>query len=227
MRPAVSLPATAGRGLRALAATLALAALAGLSTEALAQKRGGAAVLPGGNAKQPINIEAVKLDYFDKEQKLIYTGSVVATQGDAKLKASALTIFLAPKGSKSAAGDASGSANNQVQRMLAAGPVTLLQRDQVGTGDSGVYDKTANTVVLTGNVTLSQGPNVTKGDKLTYDLKSGQAVVTGRVKSMFQPEDRDTTAASGGTSGAAGDEEGSPRHTARKGTGAATGSRGL
>ena len=148
---------------------------------------GAAAILPGGNSKQPINIEAVKLDYFDKEQKLIYTGNVVATQGDAKLKASILTIFLTPKKTD----DTAAPSNNSVQRMLAAGPVTLIQRDQVGTGDSGVYDKVSNTVVLTGNVTLSQGPNITKGDKLIYDLHSGQAVVrggaTGGVKSMFLP----------------------------------------
>ena len=158
-----------------------------------------AALLPGGNSKQPINIEALKLDYFDKEQKLIYTGNVVATQGDSKLKASVLTIFLAPKG-----GDASAPSNNSVQRMLAAGPVVLLQRDQVGTGDSGVYDKASNTVVLTGNVTLSQGPNVTKGEKLIYDLHSGQAVVrggaSGGVKSMFLPNSNSSS--SGGTADA-------------------------
>ncbi len=149
---------------------------------AAAQKKTGA-ILPGGNSNKPINIEAVKLDYFDKEQKLIYTGNVLATQGDAKLKAAALTIFLAPK-TDTTPGT---SSSNQVQRMLAAGPVTLVQRDQVGTGDSGVYDRAQNTVVLIGNVTLSQGPNVTKGDRIVYDLKSGQAVVTGRVKSMFLP----------------------------------------
>ena len=157
-------------------------ALVVLSGPASAQKKTGA-ILPGGNSNKPIDIEALTLKYSDKEQKLVYTGNVLATQGDSKLKASTLTIFLAPK----AEGTAAASSTNQVQRMLAAGPVTLLQRDQVGTGDSGVYDRTQNTVVLSGNVTLSQGPNVTKGDRLVYDLKSGQAVVTGRVKSMFQP----------------------------------------
>lgn len=154
--------------------------------QAAAQKSTGA-ILPGGNSKKPINIEALKLDYFDREQKLIYTGNVVASQGDAKLKASVLTIFLAPKSAAPEGGPAATS-TSQVQRMLATGPVTLVQRDQIGTGNSGVYDRGQNSVVLTGNVTLSQGPNVTKGDRLTYDLKNGQAVVTGRVKSMFLPE---------------------------------------
>ncbi len=169
----MSRPALAG-----LAAALLLAA------PVAAQKAKSGAILPGGNSGKPINIEAVKLDYFDKEQKLIYTGSVVATQGDSRLKASVLTIFMAPKGGNAA----SAAGSNQVQRMLATGPVTMLQRNQIGTGDNAVYDRTTNSVVLTGNVVLSQGPNVTKGDKLTYDLKSGQAVVTGRrVMSMFLP----------------------------------------
>ena len=105
---------------------LAAALLAAVASGAAAQKgKGQGAVLPGGNSGKPVNIEAVKLDYFDKEQKLIYTGSVVATQGDAKLKASVLTIFLAPKGT----GGAAATSSSQVQRMLATGPITMLQRD--------------------------------------------------------------------------------------------------
>ena len=78
--------------------------------------------------------------------------------------------------------------------MEAAGPVTIVSKDQTGTGDSGLYEKSENKVYLIGNVTLTQGPNVTKGDKLTYDLNTNQAAVTGRVRSMFLP--------TGGTGGA-------------------------
>ena len=196
--------------------TAALALLLGAAVSpAAAQKSRSGAVLPGGNSGKPIYIEAVKLDYFDKEQKLIYTGNVIATQGDSKLKASVLTIFLVPKGSSSAAS----TGTNQVQRMVATGPVTMLQRDQIGTGDNAVYDRLANTVVMIGNVTLSQGPNVTKGDKLIYDLKSGQAVVTGRVKSMFLPGSQ--TAQEG-----AGDDAPARRHS-RSGGAAAASSGGM
>jgi lipopolysaccharide export system protein LptA len=159
------------------------------SVPASAQKNqasGGSGVLPGSNSKDPINIDAGKLDYYDKEQKLVYTGNVVAVQGESRLLTPALTIFLMPK--EQAANAATPSAtNNQVRRMEAAGPVTLTQKDQVGTGDSGVYVKAENKVYLYGNVTLTQGPNVTKGDKLVYDLSTSQAVVTGRVKSLFVP----------------------------------------
>ena len=152
---------------------------------AAAQKAHSGAILPGGNAKEPVNIDAAKLDYFDKEQKLVYTGNVVATQGESKLKAAALVIFLMPKESGESGGMPSSS--SQVRRMEAVGPVTVVSKDQIGTGDSGIYEKSESKVYLIGNVTLSQGGNVTKGDKLIYDLTTNQAAVTGRVRSMFLP----------------------------------------
>jgi len=164
---------------------LAFLVLGSTILPALAEKSNSGAILPGGNSKEPINIEAAKLDYFDKEQKLVYTGGVVATQGESKLKASKLVIFLTPKDPAAAAGVPSSS--SQVRRMEAAGPVTMSSKDQIGTGDSGIYEKSENKVYLFGNVTLTQGPNVTKGDKLIYDLTTNQAVVTGRVRSMFLP----------------------------------------
>jgi lipopolysaccharide export system protein LptA len=172
------------RRVLALAAAFALAATA----PALAQKTG--AVLPGASSKEPVSIDAGKLDYFDKDQKLVYSGAVVATQGESRLKASVLTIFLEPTA-------ASSSAGHQMRRMEAQGPVTITAKDQIGTGDSGVYDKTENKVFLTGHVTLSQGANVTKGERLVYDLTTNQAVVlgggnaqTGRVRSVFTPGEK-------------------------------------
>jgi lipopolysaccharide export system protein LptA len=152
----------------------------------------GGGTLPGSNSKDPINIDAAKLDYYDKEQKLVYTGNVVAVQGESCLLAPVLTIFLMPKDQVNSAGTPS-STNNQVRRMEAAGPVTLTQKDQIGTGDSGLYVKADNKVYLNGNVTLTQGPNVTKGDKLVYDLNTSQAVVSGNVRSLFVPSNNEET----------------------------------
>jgi lipopolysaccharide export system protein LptA len=167
-----------------------------------AQTQGSGVVLPGGNAKDPVNIDAAKLDYFDKEQKLVYTGNVIATQGESKLQAGKLVIYLAPKNPKASAGTPSLS---QVRRMEAAGPVTLLSKDQIGTGDSGIYERSENKVYLVGNVTLSQGGNVTKGDKLTYDLATKEAIVTGgRVRSLFLTDEKPEDAKKPRTSRSAG-----------------------
>ena len=155
--------------------------------QAFAQK--GGAILPGANARAPISINAEKLDYFEKEQKLIYTGAVVATQGDSTLKSTALTIFLSGSATQQAEG-AEGQGGNQVRRMEAVGPVTITSKDQVGQGDRGVYDKAENKVYLYNNVSLSQGTNVIKGapgSHLVYDLTSGRANVVGGVVSSFVP----------------------------------------
>jgi lipopolysaccharide export system protein LptA len=163
-------------------------------------------LLPGANSKEPISIDADKLDYFDKEQKAIYTGNVVAIQGDSKLTCTVLTIFLAkaePQASDAAGNAAAatpaaatgvgvGSGGSQVKHMDAAGPVTVISKTQVATGDRGSYDKDQNKVWLFGNVTLSDSGNVTKGDKLTYDLTTGEAVVevdksSERVHGQFIP----------------------------------------
>jgi lipopolysaccharide export system protein LptA len=172
-----------------------------LTTGALAQQAKGPSFLPGSSGHEPTNIAADKLDYFDKEQKLIYTGNVVAIQGESRLNASVLTILLdrkpeaaGPDGKPAAAPVApapGGPSGSSVRRMEGKGPITLTNKEQVGTGDSLVYDKPENKFYLIGNVTLSQGDNVTHGDKLVYDLTSGRAVVSskGRVRSLIVPGD--------------------------------------
>lgn len=206
MRPRAAARAAVHAGILLAVLTIGAASSAWLARPAAAAPAaapaGGAPFLPGAGSKEPISIDAGRLDYFDKEQKLVYTGDVVAVQGESTLKASVLTIFL-QKNDPAAAGQPAAAApagappgapasGSQVKRMEAQGPVTLISKDQVGTGDHAVYDKEQNKVFLTGNVTLTQGANVTQGDRLVYDMTSGQAQVfagstSGRVKSVFTP----------------------------------------
>ena len=187
--------------LSGLCLAVGLAGAAAAPVAGAPAKSGGVPLLPGAGSKDPVKIDANKLDYFDKEQKLIYTGDVVAVQGESTLKASVLTIFLQkdpqagatapPAAPAPAAGTAPGTGSS-VRHMEADGPVTLISKDQVGTGQHATYDKTENKVYLTGNVTLSQGTNVTQGDRLIYDLTTAQAQVfsgttNARVSSVFTP----------------------------------------
>jgi lipopolysaccharide export system protein LptA len=170
---------------------------AGLAQPAQATAAQGKSVRIKTNAaspdnREPINIQATKLDYFDKQQKLVYRGNVVAVRGDTTLKTPLLVVFLNPKSAGAAKGPPSG--DSQVRRMEATGPVTIIAKDQIATGDTAVYEKAENKIFLNGNVTLSQGPNVTKGDHLVYDTTTGQAVVTGHVRSMFVPNNNDDAA---------------------------------
>ncbi|WP_237476783.1 lipopolysaccharide transport periplasmic protein LptA [Lichenibacterium dinghuense] len=178
--------------------------------DAAPKKAAGVPLLPGSGSKEPVNISADKLDFLNKENRLIYSGNVVVVQGDSTMKASKLNIDLqrdAAGGATAPATPTDGAApaagNSSVRHMEADGPVTLISKDQVGTGNHATYDKAENKVYLNGNVTLSQGTNVTQGDRLIYDMTSGQAQVFsgqtngGRVSSVFTP-------GSGGPPGAAG-----------------------
>jgi lipopolysaccharide export system protein LptA len=161
------------------------------------------AIFPGTNSKEPVTIDADKLVYYDKEHKAIYSGNVIVIQGDTKMTCTVMTVFLdrsptqgqnqsvatAQRPNPSPDEQSRPSADSGLKHLEATGPVTVISKTQVATGDSGRYDKVENKVWLIGHVTLSDGQNVTKGDTLTYDLKSGQATIdpskSGRVHGQF------------------------------------------
>ncbi len=169
---------------------------------AAAKARGGAPSTPfvgmGANSKDPIKIDADKLDVLDKESKAIFSGNVVAVQGDTTVRCSEMTVFYTPRssgpGTKPApaaqpAADAKGDGN--IRRIECKGPVTVVSKTQTATGNDAVFDRVANKVIMTGNVALSDGPNITRGEKLIYDTQTGVANVEtkpgGRVQGFFVP----------------------------------------
>lgn len=176
--------------MRAAAAStaFALALLLSAAASPLLAKGRSSGILPGATAKDPVDIDAGKLDYFDKEQRLVYSGGVIVVNGPSTLKASRLTILL----EKAAAGAESNGGSDRVRHIDAEGPVTLVSKDQIGVGDHGSYDRAENKIYLIGNVTLTQGENVAKGEKLVYDIGAGQATMMGqRVRSIFTPGEKD------------------------------------
>ena len=46
-----------------------------------------------GSGKEPIKIDADRLDVFDSEKRATFTGNVVAVQGDTTIRCSALNVF--------------------------------------------------------------------------------------------------------------------------------------
>lgn len=140
------------------------------------------------NSKDPINIEADSLEVFDKEGKAIYSGNVIVTQGETVMKAKKMQIFYV-RSEEGQATPAEGENGTSIKRVEADGEVIILEKDQIATGDKGIYEATTDVMTMTGNVALSKGQNVTKGQKLVYNLGTGVATVdaggTGRVSSSF------------------------------------------
>ena len=204
----MTLPSRLPGRLAALAAALLCSSGAGaIAAEQPASSKDSAAIFPGTNSKEPISIDADKLVYYDKERKAVYSGNVVVVQGDTKMTCSVMTVLLDRAPTQGASQPTNGqpgpATDSGVKHLDATGPVTVVSKTQVATGDRGSYDKAEDKVWLIGHVTLSDGQNVTKGDKLTYDLKNGLAIVdtsakSGRVHGQFVPKSNGDAKSGGG-----------------------------
>jgi lipopolysaccharide export system protein LptA len=163
----------------------------------------------GSGSKEPIAIESDHLEVFDKEQKAIYSGNVVVTQGETTMKSGRMVVYYVRnsadgaggKGAPAPAAPAAASGpdlggGTALRKVEAFEGVTIVSKDQVATSRDAVYDKDSNRMILTGDASLTQNGNVTKGEKVVYDLTTGVAVVeaapnSGRVKSLLVPNSSD------------------------------------
>lgn len=161
----------------------------------------------GGNAKEPIKIDADRLDVFDRENRAVFKGNVVAVQGETTIRCSALTVHYERGQGGRPAAEAGGQGDSAIRKIDCQGPVTVASKEQVATGDNAVFDRVANRVVLTGNVALSQCQNVTRGERIVYDLNTGVANIEGgRVRALFVPGGKDDSQKQGCAQGAGGSE---------------------
>lgn len=174
-------------------ALLMVGAVSAPSALAQQPKQGGSTVTGVPNAVQgfsqnrdkPIRIDATSLEVRDKDKAATFTGNVKVVQGDTTMYCKVLVVFYEQGGQsggdqskgamKTAAPGPAGS--SAVRRLEARGGVRVEQKDQVVTGDLGVFDTKANQVTVTGNVVLTQAQNVLKGERLVVDMTTGVSKV--------------------------------------------------
>jgi lipopolysaccharide export system protein LptA len=187
---------------RAGAAFLALAAMA-WSGPASAQ--GAAAGFDLESSDEPVHIEADVLEVFDDKGTAVFSGNVVATQGDTSLNTVKLTVHYAGGAMSRQANDSTSaesadeepqqSQSQRIKRLEAEGEVVVTTKEQRATGDKAVFRMEEKTVTLTGDVVLSQGTNVLRGTELVVDLDTGRSRLVSntesgkpsRVSGMFTP----------------------------------------
>lgn len=148
------------------------------------------------NKDQPVHIEAATLEVRDKDKTATFSGNVVVKQGDTTLRSKTLVVFYdqddAAKGGMKAAQPGPGG-KQSIRRLEARGGVTVVQKEQTATGQTGIFDMKSNTITMTGGVVISQGQNVLRGERLVVDVATGHARVEGgRVQGMFSPNSRDS-----------------------------------
>ena len=143
-----------------------------------------------GSSKEPIKIDANKLDVFDKEGRAVFSGNVVAVQGDSTMNCTVMTVFYEQRDQNGgqATPAAQGADDSAIKKIDCKGPVTIVSKTQVATGNNASFDRVGNKIYLTGNAALSDGPNVTRGERVIYDINTGVANIEtapgGRVKSF-------------------------------------------
>jgi lipopolysaccharide export system protein LptA len=186
-------------GRRGLLAALILAvALPATTTFARAQSAAGSSSGMseafkgfGSNGKDPIQIEADRLEVQDKDRIAVFSGNVNVRQKDTVMKTQRLKVFYEGKAAEGLAQAATGG-NQQIRRFEAEGRVMIVQKDQTVTGERGWFDMKTQTAEVLNNVVLTQDKNVARGEKLAVDLRTGQYTLGGsRVIMILEPKKAD------------------------------------
>jgi lipopolysaccharide export system protein LptA len=157
----------------------------------------------GGDSKEPIRIDANRLEVFDKEQKAVYSGDVIAVRGTTTTRSSTMTIFYDNKKTQDdkqnaaavrSAGGSQPPQDGALKRIEFKGPVSVVNGTQTATANEMIYDALAKKVTLKGNAIVADGPNIQRGELMTYDTEASRAVITnpgGRVQGIFTPGSQD------------------------------------
>jgi lipopolysaccharide export system protein LptA len=154
------------------------------------------------NSKDPIRIDANKLEVFDKEQKAVYSGDVIAVRGTATTRSTVMTIFYDNKKAQekkegtAPAAPSQAAQDGALKRIEFTGPVSVVNGTQTMTSNKMVYDAIGKIVTLTGSAVVADGPNVQRGELMTYNTETGIATIInptpgGRVQGVFTPGSQD------------------------------------
>ncbi len=161
---------------------LAMAFAAGAASAAF---MAGAAHAQIGQSDAPLEIVADKSEYLQNEGRGVYTGNVVATQGDSKVTTDKLT-FVCSKTTPAGGGEAQ---CDEIEVLIAEGKVFYIAPDVRIRGDRAQYDFPTDTITITGDVILSRGEDgVVRGTNVVYSIGEGRTIITAgknRVTSVF------------------------------------------
>jgi lipopolysaccharide export system protein LptA len=162
-----------------IAARAAALLLAGLPGAGIAQDGTATGGFVNAQPDAPVEVTADRLDLARAEGTALFTGSVVAIQGDMRLTADWVLVEYTRA--------ADGTLGEEIETITARVNVLLVTPEEAAEGDEAVYTPLSNSVLMTGNVLLTQGGNTVAGDRLIVDLETGLGEVQGRVRTVLQP----------------------------------------
>jgi len=125
----------------------------------------------------PITIKSNELSADNKGKTAVFTGKVVAKQGDVTIFADKVVINY-------------GEEKGEVEKIEADGNVRIIQENSVGTSSHAVYENREGRMTLTGNPRVMQGKDTLSGSIITYYVDEDRSVVTGGASVTIQPPAR-------------------------------------
>jgi lipopolysaccharide export system protein LptA len=143
--------------------------------------------------KEPIHIRSHDLEFFYNDKRIVYRGSVVATQGDAILKSSTLTVTYEEAATTPPAQGNPTSTNQgqKIKEIVAEENVEITSTTRRATCNKAVFNDKSRTIVLSGNAVLRDGTTEVTGQKVTIYVDEGRTTVEGAPEVTFIPKQED------------------------------------
>lgn len=134
-------------------------------------------------ANLPITVKSNEMTADNKGKTAIFSGKVVAKQGDITIFSDKLVVIYADEG-----GD--------VEKVEALGNVRIVQQNRTGFAARALYDSRNGRIVLTGSPRVVQGSDSLSGKVITYYVDDEKSEVSSggdpkaRVEAVINPPAR-------------------------------------
>jgi lipopolysaccharide export system ATP-binding protein len=115
---------------------------------------------------QPLHITSQQLEVDNKKSVIIFSGKVIAKQGEMTIFADVAQVYYERK-----------DEGNEVREIVATGNVKIQEADRLATGQKVVFTNADQKIVLTGNPKLWQGKDMVSGEKIVVLLEEDKSYV--------------------------------------------------
>lgn len=144
---------------------------------------------------EPMEITSNKMEVFNENQVIVFSGNAMVKQGDKVLKSDKLFLYYKQKpDKKKKAGTIEIEKAGDLEKLEAQGNVSLTEGERIATGDEAVYFRDSGKIVLTGNAMLREGKNSIKGDRVIVFINENRGVVESnskkQVKAVIYPQEK-------------------------------------
>jgi len=146
-----------------------------------------AQVFGSHNSNAPVTFDAGRIEVQDRADRVVLSGAVRVEQAGMTLNSARMTVAYRSVG------------GIEIDRIDAAGGVTIRKAGDTATGNVAIYDLNRRLITLIGNVTLTQGANRLSGGRVIIDLASGRSTIDGRSSGGSSVGTKDSSGRVSGT----------------------------